>query len=88
MGLVVLPLPAAPFAQPARIVIMRHAGKHNPYALCDLGAQRGLALVSQFPGRGAAQSLFASGEKPDAILAITSHSIETITPAANLPVIA
>ncbi len=65
MGLMVLPLPAAVFAQRARSVIMRHAGKHNPYALCDLGAQRGLALVSQFPGRSAAQALFAAGEKPD-----------------------
>ena len=78
-------------AEPARIILMRHAEKLDPYALCDLGAQRAMALKSQFLGRGAAQSLFAADEKPDAFLAITLHPIETITPAAqswNLPVIA
>jgi hypothetical protein len=91
IGLVVLLLPAPALAEPARIIIMRHAEKLTPYALCDLGAQRGLALVSQFLGRGATQSLFEAGEKPDAILAITLHPIETITPTAQswkLPVIA
>lgn len=82
---------AAPLAAPARIILMRHAEKLNPYALCDLGIQRALALKSQFLGKGAAQSLFAAGEKPDAFLAITLHPIETITPAAQsweMPVIA
>ena len=82
---------AAPLAEPARIILMRHAEKLNPYALCDLGIQRALALKSQFLGNGATQSLFAAGEKPDAFLAITLHPIETITPTAQsweLPVIA
>ncbi len=84
---------AAPtaWAEPARIIIMRHAEKLNPYALCDLGTLRAEALKSQFLGRGATQSLFAAGEKPDAFLAITFHPIETITPAARswgLPVTA
>ena len=90
IGLAILLTPAAALAEPARIIIMRHAEKLNAYALCDLGAQRGQALVSQFLGRGAAQSLFATAEKPDAILAITLHTIETVTPVAqswNLPVI-
>ena len=90
IGLAILLTPAAARAEPARIIIMRHAEKLNAYALCDLGAQRGQALVSQFLGRGAAQSLFATAEKPDAILAITLHTIETVTPVAqswNLPVI-
>lgn len=91
IGLVILLSPAVVLAQPARIIIMRHAEKLNAYALCDIGAQRGQALANQFLGRGAVQSLFAVGEKPDAILAITLHPIETITPTAqtwNLPVIA
>jgi hypothetical protein len=82
---------AAPLAEPARIILMRHAEKLNPYALRDLGIQRALALKSQFLGNGATQSLFAAGEKPDAFLAITLHPIETITPTAQsweLPVIA
>ena len=37
----------------------------------------------QFLGRGAAQSLFASGEKPAAILAVTIHSLETISLTAQ-----
>ncbi|WP_374546499.1 histidine phosphatase family protein [Rhodoblastus sp.] len=91
LGLAIFLPPAAALTEPARIILMRHAEKLNPYALCDLGMQRAQALKSQFLGQGAAQSLFAGGEKPDAFLAITLHPIETITPAAqswNLPVIA
>jgi hypothetical protein len=90
-GLTILLPPAAAWAEPARIIVMRHAEKLNPYALCDLGMQRAQALKSQFIGQGATQTLFASGAKPDAFLAITLHPIETITPAAQswkLPVVA
>jgi len=81
--------PAA--AQPSRIILLRHAEKLNPYALCDMGAERAEALAEQYLGRGARESLFAAGERPEAILAITLHPIETITPTAqswNLPVTA
>lgn len=91
LGLTILLLAAQASAQPARIIIMRHAEKLDGYALCDLGKERAEALKSQFIGQGATQSLFASGEKPEAFLAITLHPIETITPAAQswkLPVIA
>jgi hypothetical protein len=77
-------------AQPARIILMRHAEKLNAYALCDMGTLRAQALVKQFLGRGATQSLFPDGAKPDAFLAITLHPLETITPAAqswNMPVV-
>jgi hypothetical protein len=80
--------PTVVLAQPARIILMRHAEKLNAYALCDMGALRAQALAGQFLGRGAAQSLFGAG-KPDAFLAITLHPLETITPAAqswNMPV--
>ncbi len=71
------------WAGPARIIILRHAEKLNRKELCEIGAQRAQALASQFLGRGAAQSLFAAGEKPEAFLAVTPHTIETITPAAQ-----
>lgn len=77
-------------AQPSRIIILRHAEKANAYALCDLGRERADALARQFLGRGAAQSLFAPGERPAAFMAVTLHPLETITPAAEtwgLPVI-
>ena len=84
-------LPVAALAQPERIIILRHAEKLNRHELCELGKQRAQALVHQFLGQGAGQSLFPAGQKPDAFLAITLHTIETVTPAAqswNLPVIA
>ncbi len=89
-GLIVSMGPAAVLAQPARIIILRHAEKFNRHELCEMGEQRAQALVGQFLGRGAQQSLFPAGQKPDAFLAITAHTIETITPSAeswNSPVI-
>ena len=83
-------LPPLAFAQPARIILLRHAEKLNRHELCDMGEERAQALSRQFLGQGASQSLFPAGHKPDAFLAITLHTIETITPAAqswNLPVI-
>lgn len=85
-------LAAAPSAeaQPSRVIILRHAEKLNAYALCDLGRERADALAKQFLGQGAAQSLFAPGERPAAFMAVTLHPLETITPAAQtwgLPVI-
>jgi hypothetical protein len=77
-------------AQPAQIVIARHAEKLDPFALCDMGTQRSQALAQQYLGRGAPQSLFAANG-PDAILAIGLHPIETSTPSAQswgLPVVA
>ncbi len=90
LALMVSLLPMAVSAEPARIIILRHAEKLNRHELCDVGAQRAQALASQYLGQGATQSLFAAGQKPDAFLAVTPHTIETITPAAqswNLPVI-
>ena len=91
VGFILLLLPMAVLAEPSRIIILRHAEKLNRHELCDLGEQRAQALADQFLGKGAAQSLFAAGQKPDAFLAITPHTIETITPAAqswNVPVTA
>jgi hypothetical protein len=84
-------LPVAAYAEPARIIIARHAEKENKYALCDIGTERAKALAAQYLGRGATASLFPPGRQPDAMLAMTLHTIDTITPAAqswNIPVIA
>jgi hypothetical protein len=53
--------------------------------------QRTQALVAQYLGRGARHSLFGAGRGPEAMLAITLHTIETVTPVAqswNMPVTA
>ena len=76
-------LSSSVFAEPSRIIILRHAEKLNKHELCEIGTRRAEALASQFLGKGAAQSLFASGEKPAAILAVTIHSLETISPTAR-----
>ena len=76
-------LSSSVFAEPSRIIILRHAEKLNKHELCEIGTRRAEALASQFLGKGAAQSLFASGEKPAAILPATIDSLETISPTAR-----
>jgi hypothetical protein len=89
IGLVALS--TAAIAEPARIIILRHAEKLNAHELCAVGVERAQALAKQFLGRGAAHSLLRDGEAPAALLAITLHTIETISPVAQtwgLPVTA
>jgi hypothetical protein len=62
-------------ATPARIIILRHGEKATAYKLCDIGRGRAKALITTYLGRGAAKSLFPSGEAPVAILAITLHTL-------------
>jgi hypothetical protein len=84
-------LPVSADAEPAQIIIARHAEKADRYELCDMGTQRAQALAAQYLGRGATHSLFGTGRGPEAMLAITLHTIETVTPAAqswNMPVTA
>ena len=78
-----LSLSSSAFAEPARIIILRHAEKLNKHELCEIGSRRAEALAGQFLGKGAAQSLFAAGEKPAAIFAVTIHTLETISPTAQ-----
>ena len=54
----------AALAAPARIIILRHGEKATAYKLCDIGRERAEALTTTYLGRGAAKSLFASGEAP------------------------
>lgn len=75
---------------PAKIIILRHGEKQNPFALCQTGVTRSLALAAQYLGQGAKQSLFAPGETPAAFFAITLHTLELASPAAatwEMPVV-
>ena len=69
-------------ALPKTVIILRHGEKENDFALCKIGVDRSLALAAQYLGQGAKHSLFASGDKPEAIFAITLHTLELASPAA------
>jgi hypothetical protein len=80
---------APAFAAPSRIIILRHGEKAGAWRLCGVGQARADALAATYLGRNAANSLFAAGEEPAAILAITLHTLELAGPAAttwDLPV--
>jgi hypothetical protein len=70
-------------ATPAQIVILRHGEKQDAYRLCDVGVQRSLALAGQYLGKGAQNSLFMGGRTPEAFIAITLHTLELVSPAAQ-----
>ncbi len=75
---------------PAQIIILRHGEKKDGYALCNVGQQRAQALSTNYLGRGAQESLFTGGTSPAGFFAITLHSLELASPAAqswNLPLI-
>jgi hypothetical protein len=77
-------------AAPARIIILRHGEKANKWKLRDTGEQRANALAANYLGRGAAKSLFASGDEPAFFFAIALHTRELASPAVaswNKPVI-
>lgn len=76
-------------ARPTQIIVMRHGEKTDGPDLCPTGALRAQALVKQYLGKGAQNSLFGA-DQPAAFYAITGHTVETITPTANswgLPVL-
>jgi hypothetical protein len=70
-------------AQPAEIIIVRHAEKADNFRLCPTGIQRSLALVEQYLGRDARESLFPANQPPTAFFAVSLHTLETATPAAT-----
>lgn len=77
-------------AAPARIILLRHGEKAGPYTLCRTGQERAQALAAYYLGRNAQKSLFRPGETPSAILAISMHTLDTISPTAvswNMPVV-
>ena len=85
VGAAVLGLLAAPIveATPSRIIILRHGEKLDAYKLCAAGQQRSLALRANYLGKNAASSLFATGQEPAGFFAITLHTLELISPAAQ-----
>ena len=76
---------AAAIAEPARIILFRHAEKKNSRDLCDVGKLRAQALSDQYLGKGAPgnETIYGKGGWPDAFFAITAHTRETATPAAE-----
>lgn len=70
-------------ATPSQIIVLRHGEKENAYRLCDVGVQRSRALAAQYLGKGAKNSLFHKGRAPDAFIAITLHTLELVSPAAQ-----
>ncbi|HEY8277191.1 MAG TPA: histidine phosphatase family protein [Methyloceanibacter sp.] len=79
----------AGLASPSRIIILRHGEKADEWKLCGVGQQRAKALAANFLGRDSKNSLFASGEQPAAFYAITLHTLELASPAAeswNMPI--
>ena len=88
LGALLLPIVAtvqAPDAnaQPSQIIVLRHGEKQDAYRLCEVGVQRSLALAAQYLGKGAKDSLFPKGRAPDAFIAITLHTLELVSPAAQ-----
>lgn len=84
IGLALLGLAAAPpvEAVPKQIIILRHGEKQDAYRLCGIGQQRSLALVNRYLGKNAADSLLPA-EGPAGIFAITLHTLELASPAAQ-----
>lgn len=76
-------MPASAYAHPLQVIIARHAEKAGASELCKMGNERAQALVHQYLGEGAGDSLFAPGQSPAALMAMTVHTIETVTPAAD-----
>src|SRR5215472_12147726 len=70
------------FAAPARIIILRHGEKANPWRLREVGAARANALADAYLGAKATKSLFADGEEPAFFFAITLHTLELAAPSA------
>ncbi len=71
------------YAVPRQIIILRHGEKQDSYRLCNTGQRRSLALRANYLGKDAVQSLFSDGQRPDGFFAITLHSLELISPAAQ-----
>ena len=72
---------ATSVAAPARIIILRHGEKANPWKLCDVGEKRADALAATYLGAKATKSLFADGEEPAFFFAITLHTLELAAPS-------
>lgn len=75
-----LALPA--LALPKSVIILRHGEKESVTTLCRVGIDRSLALAAQYLGQGSRDSLFISGERPAAFVAISLDTVLSASPAA------
>jgi hypothetical protein len=84
LGALMLSLGMAPLAEavPKRIIILRHGEKQDAYQLCPTGQQRSLALQANYLGKRAANSILPANG-PDGIFAVTLHTLELASPAAQ-----
>jgi hypothetical protein len=90
LALAAIAAPVTAWAVPSEIIILRHPEKIDRFQLCEAGKRRADALTAQYLGKNATQSLFAPGQGPAAVVAITLHSLELAGPIATswrLPVI-
>src|SRR5262249_37574294 len=70
------------FAAPARIIILRHGEKANPWRLREVGAARANALADAYLGAKATKSLFADGEERAFFFPVPLHTLELAAPSA------
>ncbi len=75
-------LPLAAQAVPAEIILLRHGEKVNPFRLSAIGEERARALAQVYLGKGASNSLLPTGTQPAALMTVTLHTIETMTPTS------
>ncbi|MBU2755460.1 histidine phosphatase family protein [Acidithiobacillus sp. CV18-2] len=75
-------LPLAAQAVPAEIILVRHGEKINPFQLSKIGEERAHALAQVYLGKNASHSILPKGEEPAALMTVTLHTIETMTPTA------
>jgi hypothetical protein len=73
----------AALATPAPSSFLGAGEKADSSKLCEVGQERANALAANYLGRDASNSLFAQGEEPGAILAITLHTLELAEPLEN-----
>lgn len=83
LGIAAVLVPVAAQAVPARIILLRHGEKQRGFDLCSVGIVRAQGLAQHHLGKDTPESLFAPGESPAAFFAITPHTIELASPAAN-----
>ncbi|MGC9239838.1 MAG: hypothetical protein ACP5D5_09265 [Acidithiobacillus sp.] len=74
--------PLAAQAVPAEIILLRHGEKINPFQLSRIGEERAQALAQVYLGKHASHSILPKGVQPAALMTVTLHTIETMTPTA------
>lgn len=75
-------LPVGAQAVPAEIILLRHGEKVNPYRLSKIGEERAWALAQVYLGKDASHNLLPAGVQAAALMTVTLHTIETMTPTA------